>query len=141
MRQAYSGAFNTAIQNTLAGYAADGVIVHYLNGTEVLARIAADPSDFGLTSAGPCPAAQATNCVTNPTFSNQYLFYVDALHLTSAGFAILGQYVAATRAATVRSQWMRYGSPSLTNVSAVTGRGVDSPSNPFASTITPNSGI
>ena len=94
VRQAYSGAFNAAIQNSLAGYAANGVTVHYLNGTAVLARIAADPSDFGLTSAGPCPAAQSTNCVTNPTFSNQYLFYVDGLHLTSAGFAIVAQYVA-----------------------------------------------
>ena len=104
VRQAYSGAFNTAIQSSLAGYAADGVIVHYLNGTEVLTRIAADPAAYGLTSAGPCPAAQATNCVTVPSFSNQYLFYVDALHLTSAGFAILGQYVAAQLAAPLTLQ-------------------------------------
>ena len=95
VRSAYSGAFNTAIQGSLAGYAADGVIVHYLDGNAVLDRIRADPSLYGLTSIGPCPIAEATRCVTERNFSNQYLFYVDALHLSSAGFAILGQYVAA----------------------------------------------
>ena len=35
--------------------------------TAPLARqqIAADPAAYGLTSAGPCPAAQATQCITN----------------------------------------------------------------------------
>lgn len=95
IRQAYSSAFNASMQNVLAGYAADGVIVHYLDGTAVLQRIAADPTAFGLTSAGPCPLAEATRCVTDRNFSNQYLFYVDALHLTSAGFEILARYVVA----------------------------------------------
>jgi outer membrane lipase/esterase len=95
IRREYSGAFNTAIQTSLAGYAADGVIVHYLAGTEVLSRIQADPTAYGFTSAGACPAAQATQCVTNRAFSDQYLFYVDGIHLSSAGFAIVAQYVAA----------------------------------------------
>lgn len=95
IRREYSGAFNAGIQNLLAGYAADGVIVHYLDGTAVLQRIAADPTAFGLTSAGPCPVAEATRCVTERAFSDQYLFYVDALHLTSAGFAVVARYIAA----------------------------------------------
>jgi uncharacterized protein YhjY with autotransporter beta-barrel domain len=33
--------------------------------------------------------------VSNPAYANQFLFYVDGLHLTSAGFAIVGRYVAA----------------------------------------------
>ena len=95
VRRAYSDAFNTSIQGVLAGYAADGVIVHYLDGTALLGRIIADPTAYGLTSAGSCPAAEATRCVTDRAFSDQYLFYVDTLHLTSAGFAILARYVAA----------------------------------------------
>ena len=95
IRSAYSGAFNTAMQSTLAGYAADGVMIHYLDLTTALGQVAADPTAYGLTSAGPCPAAEATRCVIDANFVNQFLFYVDGLHLTSAGFAILAQYVAA----------------------------------------------
>jgi phospholipase/lecithinase/hemolysin/uncharacterized protein YhjY with autotransporter beta-barrel domain len=94
IRSAYSSAFNTAMQSTLSGYAADGVIVHYLDLNAVGDRIIADPTLFGLTSAGPCPAAEATRCVTDANFVNQFLFYVDGLHLTSAGFAIVARYVA-----------------------------------------------
>ena len=104
VRAAFSGAFNTAIQGSLAGYAADGVIVHYLDGNEVLNRIRSDPAAYGFTSTGPCPAAQATQCVTNRAFSDQYLFYVDGIHLSSAGFTILGQYVATQLAAPLTLQ-------------------------------------
>ena len=95
IRSVYSGAFNTAMQTTLAGYAADGVVVHYLDLNTVGDQIIADPAAFGLTSAGPCPAAEATRCVTDAGFNSQYLFYVDALHLSSAGFVIVARYVAA----------------------------------------------
>jgi outer membrane lipase/esterase len=44
---------------------------------------------FGLQSAGACPIACVT---TNPELLGQYLFYVDQVHLTSAGFAIVGRY-------------------------------------------------
>lgn len=94
IRQAYSTAFNSGIQQTLGGYAADGVIVHYLDLTLIAQRIAEDPTAYGLQSAGPCPVAQATRCVTDSSFTNQHLFYVDGLHLTSAGFAIVARYVA-----------------------------------------------
>ncbi len=95
IRNAYSTTFNTAIQSTLAGYAADGVTVHYLDLTLVRDQIAANPAAYGFTSVGACPAAQAAQCVTNPAFANQYLLYVDGLHLTSAGFAVVARYVAA----------------------------------------------
>ena len=95
IRGAFSTAYYTSLQSTLAGYAAGGSIVHYLDGQLLLQNVVADPAAFGLTSAAPCPAAQSTNCVTNSSFSNQYLFYVDGLHLTSAGFAIVAKYVAA----------------------------------------------
>lgn len=92
IRNAYSTAYNTGIQSTLAGYADDGVIVHYLDATLVLQQIAANPTAYGLTSAGACAPTAA--CVGDSTFTNGYLFYLDGLHLTSAGFAILGNYVA-----------------------------------------------
>jgi phospholipase/lecithinase/hemolysin/uncharacterized protein YhjY with autotransporter beta-barrel domain len=93
IRNAFSTSFNTGIQSTLAGYADDGVIVHYLDLVALRDEIAEDPAAYGLTSLGACtPAPQ---CVTNFNLTNQFLFYVDNLHLTSAGFAIVARYVAA----------------------------------------------
>ena len=102
VRTAYSTAFNTGIQATLAGYAADGVMVHYLDLTRVLQQVQADYAAYGLTGlacpAFPPPAGPgvpgSTACVDAAT-ANQFLFYGDQLHLTSAGFAIVGRYVAA----------------------------------------------
>src|SRR5205085_6519288 len=51
--------------------------------------IKANPGLYGLTSAGVCPVA----CIGNPALQNNFLFYVDALHLTSHGFEILGEYI------------------------------------------------
>ncbi len=90
VRNAYSTSYNSGVQTVLAGYAAQGVIVNYTDLSLIGARITANPAAFGLTSAGACPQT----CVTNPPSQSQYLFYVDALHLTSAGFAIVGQYTA-----------------------------------------------
>jgi outer membrane lipase/esterase len=92
IRNAYSTTFNGAMQDVLAGYAANGVMVHYLDLTLVGEQIIADPAAYGFTSTGACtPAPQ---CVTDSAYANQFLFYVDNLHLTSAGFRIVGQYIA-----------------------------------------------
>ena len=93
IRNAFSTTFNTAIQANLAGHAADGVIVHYLDLTTIGANITANPDAYGFTSTGGC--APAPQCVTDSNYANSFLFYVDQLHLTSAGFRIVGQYVAA----------------------------------------------
>ena len=95
VRSAFAQSFNSGFQDILAGYADDGVVVHYLDLNLMGDRIIADPAAYGLTSAGGCPVAQATACVTDPGFANQYLFYVDQVHLTSAGFAIVGRYIDA----------------------------------------------
>ncbi len=92
VRSAYSTTFNTAMQSTLAGYAADGVIVHYLDGTLLLNQVANDLGAYGLTGLA-CPPLPNTSCIADP--SQKFLFYYDQLHLTSAGFAIVGQYIAA----------------------------------------------
>jgi outer membrane lipase/esterase len=94
IRNSFSTTFNQAIQANLAGHAADGVIVHYLDLTLVGERIISDPAAFGFTSAGACPPAQTTQCVSSSGFADQFLFYVDNLHLTSAGFRVVGQYIA-----------------------------------------------
>jgi phospholipase/lecithinase/hemolysin len=92
IRRAYSTTFNEAMKTTLAGYAANGVIVHYLDGTLLLNQIAADLDAYGLVGLA-CPALPDTSCIVDP--SQKFLFYYDQLHLTSAGFAIVGQYIAA----------------------------------------------
>ncbi len=85
---AFSVAFNAGIQAPLARYADGGALVHYLDLRIVGDRIRANPAAFGLVSAGACTAA----CVQNPAVAAQFLFYVDQVHLTSAGFDIVGTY-------------------------------------------------
>lgn len=90
IRTAYSTTYNSGMQQTLAGYANKGSIVHYLDLTSVLGDIKANPAAFGIQNLV-CPAFPDPTCVTS---SSGYLFYGDYLHLTSGGFAIVGQYVA-----------------------------------------------
>ncbi|MFL6854983.1 MAG: autotransporter domain-containing protein [Sphingomicrobium sp.] len=92
IRSAFSTTFNEAMKTTLAGYASDGVIVHYLDGTLLFTQLASNPGDYGLTGLA-CPPLPNTSCIADP--NQKYLFYFDQLHLTSAGFAIVGQYIAA----------------------------------------------
>ncbi|MBW0006768.1 MAG: autotransporter domain-containing protein [Sphingomonas sp.] len=101
IRTAYSTAFNNGIQQVLAGYASSGSIVHYLDLTKVLGSINANPAAYGITALT-CPALPNTTCVTDN--NAPYLFYVDNLHLTSKGFAIVGQYVAVQLAAPLTLQ-------------------------------------
>ena len=92
IRTAYSTTFNEAMKTTLAGYAANGVMVHYLDGTLLLNQVAGDLDSYGLIGLA-CPALPNNSCIVDPT--QKFLFYYDQLHLTSAGFAIVGQYIAA----------------------------------------------
>jgi phospholipase/lecithinase/hemolysin/uncharacterized protein YhjY with autotransporter beta-barrel domain len=92
VRAAYSQAFNSGMQATLAGYAANGVIVHYLDLTTLLQEVSANLDAYGFTSAGPCaPIAQ---CVTDANYASQFVFWVDALHPTSHTSAVIAQYIA-----------------------------------------------
>ena len=85
---AFSQSYNTQVQTALAAIARNGVRVEVVDIAAVGARVNANPAAFGLTFAGACPLA----CIGNPALQNQYQFYFDQVHLTSAGFAILGQY-------------------------------------------------
>ncbi len=93
IRNSFSTTFNTAMQPVLAGYAANGVTVHYLDLTMIGQQVTANPAAYGLTSAGAC--APAPQCIADSNYTNQFLFYVDNLHLTSAGFAIVARYIDA----------------------------------------------
>jgi outer membrane lipase/esterase len=86
---AYATAFNTGIQARLADTAASGVIVNYLDLNRIGDVVEANLGAFGLVSAGACPMACVT---TDPSLLDKYFFYVDQVHPTSAGFAIIGRY-------------------------------------------------
>jgi uncharacterized protein YhjY with autotransporter beta-barrel domain/phospholipase/lecithinase/hemolysin len=86
---AYASAFNTGMKASLANIASKGVIVNYLDLNLIGDRVQANLAAFNLTSAGACPIACVT---TNPELLDKYLFYVDQVHLTSAGFRIVGRY-------------------------------------------------
>lgn len=101
VRAAFSAAYNSGAQQVLAGYAQRGSIVHYLDLTEIATNISANPSAYGITNGLVCPIFPDPTCVVN---SNGYLFYGDALHLTSTGFAIVGQYLARQLAAPLTLQ-------------------------------------
>ena len=107
IRSQFSSTFNAALQPTLAGYAANGVVVHYLDLNKLLDNVIADPTAYGITNGLVCPAFQpssatSTTCVLNS--GSGYLFYGDGLHLTSDGFKIVARYVAAQLAAPLQVQ-------------------------------------
>ncbi|MBV8686515.1 MAG: autotransporter domain-containing protein [Alphaproteobacteria bacterium] len=86
---AYANAFSTGMQASLSNFAAGGVIVNYLDLSQVGNVVQGNPAAFGLISAGACPTACLT---TDPSLIDKYLFYVDQVHLTSKGFEIVGRY-------------------------------------------------
>ena len=101
VRTAFSNAYNTGAQQVLAGYARQGSIVHYLDLTTMAGQVTANQSAYGLQGLV-CPAFPDPTCIANS--NAPYLFYGDLLHLTSAGFAIVGKYVARQLAAPLTLQ-------------------------------------
>lgn len=101
VRAAFSSAYNSGAQQVLAGYAKQGSIVHYLDLTQLATDITANPGAYGIIGTV-CPAIPDPTCIANS--NAPYLFYVDYLHLTSAGFAIVGEYVVRQLAAPLTLQ-------------------------------------
>lgn len=86
---AFSVAYNAQMQTVLAPIARSGVQVAYVDITTVGTTVRTDPARFGFTDTiHACPQT----CIGNPALQSQYLFYVDGVHLTSAGFALVGAY-------------------------------------------------
>jgi len=102
VRTAFSTSFNNGVQQVLAGYADRGSIVHYLDLTALLDNVSANPAGYGITGGLVCPAFPNPTCIADS--NAPYLFYGDLLHLTSKGFAIVGQYVARQLAAPLTLQ-------------------------------------
>jgi len=84
---AFSASYNSGIKAALSKVAAQHVQVDYVDLEALAQRVEANPSAYGLVSAGACPAA----CLSDPSMADKYLFYVDNLHLTSAGYAVIGR--------------------------------------------------
>jgi outer membrane lipase/esterase len=86
---AFSQTYNNLMQIALANVARAGVRVEFVDTGLLGTLIQANPARYGFASTGACPIA----CIGNPALQNQFLFYVDGVHLTSHGFAILGEYI------------------------------------------------
>src|SRR5882724_98496 len=86
---AYSQNYNAQMQAALAAIARSGVRVELVDVALLGTLIKANPSRYGVANVGACPFA----CIGNPALQNQYRFYFDGVHLTSLGFAIMGQYI------------------------------------------------
>jgi outer membrane lipase/esterase len=86
---AYSQNYNAQMQVALAAIARSGVRVELIDVSLIGNLIKANPALYGISNTGACPLA----CIGNPALQNQFLFYFDGVHLTSQGFAILGEYI------------------------------------------------
>jgi outer membrane lipase/esterase len=86
---AYSQNYNAQMQVALAATARSGVRVELVDISAIGNLIKANPALYGISNTGACPLA----CIGNPALQNQFLFYFDGVHLTSHGFAILGEYI------------------------------------------------
>ncbi|MEO7503730.1 MAG: autotransporter domain-containing protein [Sphingomicrobium sp.] len=93
IRDAYYQSYDAAMRNTLAGYAANGEIVHYLDLNLIIQKVQSNYAAYGLTGLA-CPALPNPACILSTAEAAKYVFYFDQLHLTSAGFAIVAKYVA-----------------------------------------------
>jgi len=91
---AYSQSYNAQMQAALAGIARNGVRVELIDVALLGNLIKANPALYGISNVGPCafPACVGTTAAAK-AIQDQFLFYLDGIHLTSHGFAIMGQYI------------------------------------------------
>jgi phospholipase/lecithinase/hemolysin len=85
---AFTGAFDAALQTTLASLAqSDGLDLHLVDTFALVHQVVADPALFGLTNVkDPClPPGSLTPCAT----PDQYLFWDDEGHPTETGQRLL----------------------------------------------------
>ncbi len=91
---AYSRSYNAQMQAALAGIARNGVRVEFIDVALLGNLIKANPALYGISNVGPCPfpACVGTTAAAK-AIQDQFLFYLDGIHLTSHGFAIMGEYI------------------------------------------------
>jgi phospholipase/lecithinase/hemolysin len=85
---AFSARYNQGVRKALARLSERGIATRYVDLDALGDRVEADPAAFGLVSTGACPKA----CLRDPALAGRYLFHVDKLHFTAAGYAIVGRY-------------------------------------------------
>ncbi|HEU0135304.1 MAG TPA: SGNH/GDSL hydrolase family protein, partial [Allosphingosinicella sp.] len=85
---AFSARYNRGVRDMLGRLSRSGVAARYVDLDSLGDRVEADPAAYGLSSTGACPQA----CLRDPALARRYLFYVDRLHFTAAGYAIVGRY-------------------------------------------------
>jgi outer membrane lipase/esterase len=91
---AYSQTYNAQMQAALANIARNGVRVEYIDNGLLGNLIVANPARYGISNVGACPAATCIGTTAAAkAVQDQFLFYFDGIHLTSHGFAILGEYI------------------------------------------------
>ncbi len=85
---AFSGHYNREMRRALARLSERGITARYVDLDALGDRVEADPAAYGLIGTGACPQA----CLSDPALARRYLFHVDKLHFTAAGYAIVGRY-------------------------------------------------
>jgi phospholipase/lecithinase/hemolysin len=89
---AFSASYNQGVKAALARLAARNVSIHYVDLDRLAERVEGDPAAYKLLGAGACPAAA---CLRDPALADKYLFHADKLHLSAAGYAIIGRQAVA----------------------------------------------
>ena len=86
--RAFSARYNAGVRAALAGYSAKGLNATWVDLNLLDQRVQADPAAYGLAGTGACPRA----CLTDKALARRYLFHIDGLHFTEAGYRIVGRY-------------------------------------------------
>jgi hypothetical protein len=84
------GSAYSQMQAALAGIARNGVRVEFIDVALLGNLIKANAAPYCISNVGAC---QFPACVGNAALQNQFPFYFDGIHLTSHGFAIMGEYI------------------------------------------------
>ena len=94
-RAEWAHTYYQQVQQLLAPAARSGVRIFLFDFETLQARIAANPGQYGFASAGGCqPTLGVPGCVTASSKVQNSFFYWDSIHPTSAGFALIANYMA-----------------------------------------------
>lgn len=94
-RAAWAHTYYQQVQQLLAPAARAGTRIFLFDYETLQARIVANPGQYGFASASGCLVALGTpGCLASSTAVQNSYFYWDAIHPTSAGFALIARYMA-----------------------------------------------
>ena len=94
-RAEWAHTYYQQVQQLLAPAARAGTRIFLFDYETLQARIVANPGQYGFASASGCQVALGIpGCITASTAVQNSYFYWDAIHPTSAGFALIARYMA-----------------------------------------------